>query len=102
LKYKCESLGIKEFSEDYTSFVTDEVGERVKRGLFKDSKLNKVFNANCNACFNILKREAKLLRLIKLFDLKTLFKKLCNLIRFGFFKFVELVQSVIPSPPSGG
>jgi len=34
--------------------------------------------------------------LTEILDLKTLFKKLCNPIRFGFFEFVEFVQSVIP------
>jgi len=104
LKYKCESLGIKvkEVSEDFTSKIsclTGEEGERINRGLFKDVKLDKVFNADCNGSFNILRRGAKLSRLTKLFDLKTLFKKLCNPVRFGFFKFIEFVQSVIPKSP---
>ena len=105
LKYKCESLGIKvkEVSEEFTSkisCVTGVVGERIKRGLFKDVKLGKVFNADCNGSFNILRRGAELPRLTKILDSKTLFKKLCNPIRFGFFEFVEFVQSVIPEYPS--
>lgn len=105
LKYKCESLGIKvkEVSEEFTSKIsclTGAEGKRIKRGLFKDVKLGKVFNADCNGSFNILRRGAELPRLTKLFDSKTLFKKLCNPARFGFFKFIEFVQSVIPESPS--
>jgi len=105
LKYKCEVMGIKvrEISEEYTSkvsCVTNKIGRRIKRGLFKDLDLNKVFNADCNASFNILKKGAKLPSLTKLFDMKILFKKLCNPVRFGFFKFIEFVQSVIPKSPS--
>ena len=105
LKYKCESLGIKvkEVSEDFTSKIsclTGAEGKRINRGLFKDLKLNKVFNADCNRSFNILKRGAKLPKLTEILDLKTLFKKLCNPVRFGFFKFIEFVQSVIPESTS--
>ena len=92
-------IKVREVSEEFTSKIsclTGAEGKRIKRGLFKDLKLNKVFNADCNGSFNILRRGAKLSRLTKLFDLKTLFKKLCNPVRFGFFKFIEFVQSVIP------
>ena len=98
IKYKCEMFGIKvkEVSEEFTSkisCITNKIGNRLKRGLFKDVELNKVFNADCNASFNILKRGAKLPNLTKLFDSKTLFRKLCNPIRFRLSEFVELLKS---------
>jgi transposase len=61
-------------------------GKRVSRGLYKDLKLNKVFNADLVGAMNILKAGAKLRRL--LFDLKTLFIKLCNPVRFRMFDLI--------------
>jgi IS605 OrfB family transposase len=107
LKYKCEELGIEviEVDEKYTSKaspVSDDVvevqakkvnggeimlsGKRVSRGLYKDLKINKVFNADLVGALNILKVGAKLRRL--LLDLKTLFTKLCNPVRFRMFDFI--------------
>jgi len=107
LRYKCEELGIQviEVDESYTSKaspVNDDVvgiqtrkvngeeiefsGKRVSRGLYKDLVLNKVFNADLVGAMNILKVGAKLYRL--LFDLKTLFVKLCNPIRFKLFDLI--------------
>ena len=83
LKYKAESIGIKvEYVDEcYTSSVSslsgnieilsrysyDDIkenkklldqlitnGKRIKRGLFKDTKLNKVFNADLNGALNII------------------------------------------------
>jgi len=107
LKYKCEELGIHvvEVDERYTSKaspISDDVveiqakkvngeefqfsGKRVKRGLYKDLKLNKVFNADLVGGLNILKVGAKLRRL--LLDLKTLFIKLCNPVKFGMWDWI--------------
>ena len=113
IKYKCEALGIKvrEVDETYTSkanCLVDEIlenykvkefsGKRISRGLYK-AKLNGeeiVFNADCNASFNILRKGAKIPKLTELLDRKILIKKLCNPRRFGFFKFIEFTQRVIP------
>jgi IS605 OrfB family transposase len=107
LKYKCEELGIQvvEVDERYTSKaspVSDDVvsiqakkvngeevqfsGKRVSRGLYKDLVLGKGFNADLVGAMNILKVGAKLRRL--LFDLKTLFVKLCNPIKFKLFDLI--------------
>jgi IS605 OrfB family transposase len=107
LKYKCEELGIQvvEVDERYTSKaspVSDDVvgiqakkvngeeiqfsGKRVSRGLYKDLVLGKVFNADLVGAMNILKVGAKLHRL--LFDVKTLFVKLCNPIKFKLFSLI--------------
>jgi IS605 OrfB family transposase len=107
LKYKCEELGIEviEVDERYTSKASpigDDVvsvqskksnggkvkfsGKRIKRGLYKDLVLNKVFNADLVGAINILKVGAKLRRL--LFDVKTLFIKLCNPVRFKMFDLI--------------
>jgi IS605 OrfB family transposase len=107
LKYKCEELGIEvvEVSERYTSKaspISDDVvevqakkvngeevqfsGKRVSRGLYKDLKLDKVFNADLVGAMNILKVGAKLRRLVM--DLKTLFIKLCNPVKFRMFDFI--------------
>jgi IS605 OrfB family transposase len=106
-KYKCEELGIQvvEVDERYTSKaspISDNVveiqakkknwkdfqfsGERIKRGLYKDLKLNKVFNADLVGGLNILKVGAKLRRL--LFDVRTLFIKLCNPVKFRLWDWI--------------
>jgi IS605 OrfB family transposase len=106
-KYKCEELGIEviEVDEKYTSKaspISDDVvsiqskkkngeevkfsGKRVKRGLYKDLKLGKVFNADLVGAMNIIKVGAKLRRL--LFDMKTLFIKLCNPVKFGMWDWI--------------
>lgn len=71
LKYKCEKFGIKvvEVDESYTSkcsALTEQPskkesynGKRIKRGLFKDLKLNKIWNADCNGALNIIKKVRK-------------------------------------------
>ncbi len=107
LKYKCEELGMQvvEVDERYTSkasSISDDVveiqskkgngeevvfsGKRVHRGLYKDLKLNKVFNADLVGAMNILKVGAKLRGL--LLNLKTLFVKLCNPVRFKLFDLI--------------
>jgi len=112
LKYKSQELGIYvvEVSERYTSKaspVSDDVveiqakkvngeevqfsGKRVKRGLYKDLKLEKVFNADLVGAINILRVGAKLSRL--LLDLKTLFVKLCNPVKFRLWDFIFNLKS---------
>jgi IS605 OrfB family transposase len=107
LKYKCQELGIEvvEVDERYTSkaspFSDDVVeiqgkkvngeevefsGKRVSRGLYKDLRLNKVFNADLVGAMNILKVGAKLRRLW--FDMKTLFVKLCNPVEFRLWDLI--------------
>jgi len=107
LKYKCQELGIEvvEVNEKYTSKcspINDDVvemqtkkangeevqfsGKRIKRGLYKDLKLNKVFNADLVGAMNILKVGAKLRRLV--LDLKTLFVKLCNPVKFRVWDWI--------------
>jgi IS605 OrfB family transposase len=112
LKYKCEELGIQvvEVDERYTSKaspISDDVvhiqskkvngedivfsGKRVKRGLYKDLKLNKVFNADLVGAMNILKVGAKLRRL--LLNMKILFTKLCNPVKFRLWNFIFNLKS---------
>jgi len=107
LTYKCQELGVEvvEVDERYTSKaspISDDVvkvqnrrvngkevqfsGKRVSRGLYKDLKLSKVFNADLVGALNILKVGAKLRRL--LFDMKTLFVKLCNPVKFKLFDLI--------------
>jgi IS605 OrfB family transposase len=107
LKYKCEELGIQvvEVDEKYTSKaspINDDVvgiqvkkingeevrfsGKRVSRGLYKDLVIGKVFNADLVGAMNILKVGAKLRGL--LMDIKTLFVKLCNPIKFKLFDLI--------------
>jgi len=107
LKYKCEELGIEvvEVDERYTSKaspVSDDIvdvqskkkngvevqfsGKRISRGLYKDLVLNKVFNADLVGAMNILKVGAMLRRLM--FDIKTLFVKLCSPVRFKLFDLI--------------
>ncbi|AIJ04956.1 Transposase, IS605 OrfB [Methanocaldococcus bathoardescens] len=74
-------------------------GERIKRGLLLVKKLNKVFNADVNASYNILKIGCRIKDLSKLFNQKLLMKKLCNPIKVRVFKFIEILQSVIPESP---
>jgi len=61
-------------------------GKRVRRGLYKDLSLGKVFNADLVGAMNILKVGAKLRGL--LFNLKTLFVKLCNPVRLKMFDLI--------------
>jgi IS605 OrfB family transposase len=107
LKYKCQELGIEviEVGERYTSKaspISDDIvgvqgkkkngedvefsGKRIKRGLYKDLVLNKVFNADLVGGLNILKVGAKLRRLVM--DLKTLFIKLCNPVKFRLWDWI--------------
>ncbi len=65
LKYKCDVAGIdlkiaeEESYTSKTSSITGSLekrefnGKRVKRGLFKDYKTNKVYNADLNGALNI-------------------------------------------------
>ncbi len=60
LRSKCAEYGIEviETEESHTSKTScyGKDGQRVKRGLFLDKALNKVFNADLNSALNILKR----------------------------------------------
>jgi len=107
LRYKCEELGIEveEVDERYTSKsspISDDVveiqsrkkngeevefsGKRVKRGLYKDLVLGKVFNADLVGAMNILKIGAKLREVM--LSIKTLLIKLCNPVRFKLFDLI--------------
>ena len=109
IRYKAQELGMEvvEVDESYTSKTSPFVdvrevqkkkdkelrmGER-RGNLFKDRILNKVFHADLVGALNILRVGAKLLRLGFYEDLKTLFIKLCNPVRF---KLMELFFKVTP------
>ncbi len=61
------------------------------RGLLKDKVLNKIFNADLVGAYNIIRVGENSLRLIE--DLKLLFIKLCNPVKF---KLVEFLYKVSP------
>ncbi|GAB6183116.1 transposase family protein [Thermodesulfovibrio hydrogeniphilus] len=61
-------------------------GSRMKRGLYKDRELGKVFNADLNGAFNILRVGAKLHKLR--LTLKQLFVKLCNPLKLRLYDFI--------------
>jgi|GEM_PF-1431223 len=113
LEYKCQLVGIIEFlkePETYTSQIssitgnieeisgknkeelTEEnikklqfTGKRIKRGLFKDLKLNKVFNADLNGALNIaIKKLGKKVR-EEFLKLSNWIDKLSRAVRITFF-----------------
>ncbi len=109
IRYKAKELGMEvvEVDESYTSKTSPFVdvrevqgkrdrnlckGER-KGNLFKDKVLNKVFHADLVGALNILRVGAKLLKLGFYKNLKVLFIKLCNPVRF---KLMELLFKVTP------
>lgn len=127
LKYKLEELGVKaeEKEEPYTSkasSLSDDIleiqrkyaeakekqgeikikcsGKRIERGLYRDSVLNKVFNADLNGALNILKVGAKLHRLT--LSLKVFLCKLCNPLRLNLYDFIYRFKSKAESPPGIG
>jgi len=69
LKYKCDIAGIDlritddERYTSKTSSISGDIenkefnGKRVKRGLFKDQKIKKVYNADLNGALNIAIKE---------------------------------------------
>ena len=69
LKYKCDIAGIdlkiteEESYTSKTSSISGSLekkefnGKRIKRGLFKDKKMNKVYNADLNGALNIAIKE---------------------------------------------
>ena len=65
-------------------------GDRMTRSLFKDFKLNKVFHADVNAAFNILRIGLKRKRLFKKLD-SVVMLKLCNPVKYRLLEFYELV-----------
>jgi len=117
LKYKCKWLGIEvvEVDESYTSkcsCLSDDIfevrksegkvpmsGNRISRSLFKDMKLGKVFHADVNAAFNILRVGAKIKELFNDID-KFVMLKLCNPLVYRFREFCKLVlcKRQLPSP----
>lgn len=127
LKYKLEELGVKteEKEEPYTSkasSLSDDIleiqriyteakkkkeevkikcsGKRIKRGLYRDNVLKKVFNADLNGALNILKVGAKLRKLA--LDMKVLLYKLCNPLRFNLYDFIYRFKGKAESPPGIG
>jgi IS605 OrfB family transposase len=133
LKYKCEKHGIRvtEVDESYTSKtsaltgnieilkdkeysnITDKLkkqlkfnGERIKRGLFKDTILNKIWNADCNGALNIIKRVKA--DIVKTLSLKQWIDKLARPIRIFFYdinnssyNFILKVSLRIPNGIAG-
>jgi len=96
LKYKTSLFGInlKIVKEKYTSKTSSLTGciekrefngKRIKRGLFLDTKINKVFNADLNGALNIAKIALGKKVLETFSNLKNLFKKLCNPIKLNIF-----------------
>ncbi|ADY73332.1 transposase, IS605 OrfB family [Desulfurobacterium thermolithotrophum DSM 11699] len=63
---------------------------RRRRGVLKDKVLDKIFNADCVGAYNIIRVGENSPRLIK--DLKLLFIKLCNPIRFKLTDFLYKVS----------
>ena len=112
LKYKLQLLGVKllEVDESYTSkhcpICNDHELNRIKRGLVYCEKLipkskkkyNKgvVFNADCTGALNILKKGAKIKRILNVLTLKSLFRKLCNPVKYMLFEFVSYMKNVVP------
>jgi IS605 OrfB family transposase len=101
LEYKCKLYNIRllKVNESYTSklsSITDRIenkeaskkinGVRIKRGLFKDLKLNKVFNADLNGALNIaIKALGKFARQSLMKNYKWI-TKLCNPVKINLFK----------------
>lgn len=75
-------------------------GKRIKRGLYRDNVLKKVFNADLNGALNILKVGAKLRKLA--LDSKVLLYKLCNPLRFNLYDFIYRFKGKAESPPGIG
>ena len=108
LAYKLKWFAIKlvEVDESYTSkasCISDDIieiqksknkvsvsGDRITRSLFKDLKLNKVFHADVNGAFNILKVGLKVKKLFKNLN-SIVMLKLCNPIKYKLFKFCDLI-----------
>lgn len=96
LQYKAKLAGIdvkivKEAYSSKTSSISGDIdkkefnGKRIKRGLFLDTKLNKVFNADLNGALNIAKIALGKGVLSTFLSLKELFKKLCNPVKVNIF-----------------
>jgi len=66
-------------------------GYKECRGLLKDKVLNKIFNADLVGAYNIIREGENSLRLIE--DLKLLFIKLCNPVKFKLVDFLYKVSS---------
>ncbi|WP_304092946.1 hypothetical protein [Hydrogenobacter thermophilus] len=63
---------------------------RRERNIFKDKVLNKVFHADLVGALNIMRVGAKLLKLRFYENLKILFIKLCNPVKFKLVDFLYL------------
>ena len=71
LKYKAEQLGMTVYlvDESYTSKCSALSDENIqkqakysgyrRKGLYKDTKLNKAWNADCNGALNIIRKHCK-------------------------------------------
>jgi len=108
MKYKAEWFGMRvvELNEAYTSKVScvsediwkvrkGEVpmsGDRVSRSLFKDKVLNKVWHADVNGAFNILRIGAGIKKLFNKLD-KVVMRKLANPIVMKWYEFVQYATS---------
>jgi IS605 OrfB family transposase len=100
LKYKGEKYGIKitivkEYYTSAKSAITDEIYEKhiyrkYGRGSYFDPKINKIWNADINGAFNIIRRVYK--NAFKNFSDKLKLVKLANPIKFNI---VILTQSDI-------
>jgi IS605 OrfB family transposase len=108
IKHKANKYGMEviEVDESYTSktspFADVLTIQKTKnnslcngkrdRNLFKDSKFEKAFHADLVGALNILRVGAKLLELDFYKNLKILFVKLCNPIRFKLIDFLYKVS----------
>jgi len=91
LMYGIEVIEVDESNTSKISSITSTEVKRIHRGLVLDKKINKVFNADCNAAMNILKRYSK----VEL-DMKIMFRKLCNPIKFrNIYRFVRYVLNLV-------
>jgi IS605 OrfB family transposase len=122
LSYKLKWFGIKlvEVDESFTSkasCVSDDVieiqkmvskgnkkvpmsGDRITRSLFKDFRLNKVFHADVDAAFNILKVGLGRKKLFNKLN-SVVMLKLCNPVKYKLFEFCKLVLCEKATPELG-
>ncbi|RLJ70429.1 IS605 OrfB family transposase [Hydrogenivirga caldilitoris] len=97
---KVQELGSQKFEEEDETKrkeLEKEISELRKGSrsgnVFKDKVLGKVFHADLVGALNILRAGAKLLRLSFYENLRVLFTKLCNPVRFKLVDFLYLQVS---------